>query len=63
VDRKKRIKTLHSHIHLVGIGCAVSLWLYEMNGDIHKSKTAFILFIGKKTNYSMMDSRYRIFVK
>jgi hypothetical protein len=35
----------------VGIGCAVSLWLYEMNGDLQTSKAAFILFIGKKTNH------------
>jgi hypothetical protein len=32
----------------VGVGCAVSLWLYEMNEGYQKSKTAFILFIGKK---------------
>jgi hypothetical protein len=32
----------------VGVGCAVSLWLYEMNEGIHKSEAAFILFIGKK---------------
>ena len=32
---------------LVGIGCAVALWFYEMNEGIQASKIAFILFIGK----------------
>jgi len=32
---------------LVGIGCAVALWFYELNDGIVTSKTAFILFIGK----------------
>jgi hypothetical protein len=31
----------------VGIGCAVSLWLYEMNEGLQTSKIAFILFIGE----------------
>jgi hypothetical protein len=34
----------------VGVGCAVSLWLYDMNEGFQKSKTAFILFIGKRKN-------------
>jgi hypothetical protein len=32
----------------VGIGCAVALWFYQLNDGIETSKTAFILFIGKK---------------
>ncbi len=35
---------------LVGIGCAVALWFYQLNDGIETSKTAFILFIGKKIN-------------
>jgi hypothetical protein len=37
----------------VGVGCAVSLWLYEMNENLHKSQTAFILFIGKKNIFAL----------
>ena len=32
----------------VGIGCAVALWLYDMNSDLQTSKAAFILFIGRR---------------
>lgn len=41
------IKVTRSTIVLVGIGCAVALWLYDMNSDLQTSKVAFILFIGK----------------
>ncbi|CAF3611322.1 unnamed protein product [Adineta steineri] len=36
----------------VGIGCAVSLWLYEDNGGLSTSKAAFILFIGSGFGFS-----------
>jgi hypothetical protein len=45
----------------VGIGCAVSLWLYQMNENIHRSETAFILFIGKEEK--MFIVIHNIFVK
>jgi len=37
-------------IFLVGIGCAVALWFYDLNTGITTSKAAFILFIGKFRN-------------
>ncbi|UJR28167.1 hypothetical protein I4U23_009421 [Adineta vaga] len=36
----------------VGIGCAVSIWLYEFNENLHKSEIAFILFIGSGFGFS-----------
>jgi hypothetical protein len=46
----------------VGIGCAVSLWLYNMNDDYQKSKAAFILFIGKPQK-KFFDVICKIFVQ
>jgi Kef-type K+ transport system membrane component KefB len=43
--RKKR-----KNIFLVGIGCVVALWFYNLNTGITTSKAAFILFIGKIRN-------------
>jgi hypothetical protein len=45
----------------VGIGCAVALWLYEMNDGLGTSKTAFILFIGKKNK--LFSVVHRLYVK
>ncbi|CAF0903198.1 unnamed protein product [Adineta ricciae] len=36
----------------VGLGCAVSLWLYEDNEGLRTSKVAFILFIGSGFGFS-----------
>ncbi|CAF3326414.1 unnamed protein product [Rotaria socialis] len=36
----------------VGIGCAVSLWLYDLNDNLPTSKAAFILFIGSGFGFS-----------
>ncbi|CAF0903180.1 unnamed protein product [Adineta ricciae] len=36
----------------VGIGCAVSIWLYEDNEGLRTSKVAFILFIGSGFGFS-----------
>ncbi|CAF1317549.1 unnamed protein product [Rotaria magnacalcarata] len=36
----------------VGIGCAVSLWLYALNEGLPTSKAAFILFIGSGFGFS-----------
>lgn len=38
---------------LVGTGCTVAVWFYNMNSDLQTSKAAFILFIGKK--YSIQN--------
>jgi hypothetical protein len=45
----------------VGLGCAVALWLYEMNEGLHTSKTAFILFIGKKNKLLIL--KYKIIIQ
>lgn len=42
-----RSTRLNRDFCLVGIGCAVALWFYQMNDGIQTSQTAFILFVGK----------------
>lgn len=40
----------------VGIGCAVSLWFYQM-APLGVNKAAFILFIGRKSLFACMNIR------
>ena len=48
IKKKYDLCTRNQLFTIVGIGCAISLWLYDLNDGIGKSKIAFILLIGNK---------------